>query len=67
MDFFPGVFAASGLSCTLGDRLGAVGSLGGGASGEAFLDLRQLLDTSRAGEGSVPAEWTSGLSAVLLG
>lgn len=27
----------------------------------AFLVLRQLLDTSRAGEGSVPAEWAEGL------
>ena len=42
-------------------------SLGGGASQEDFLVLRQLLDTSRAGEGSVPAGWTSGLSAVLPG
>lgn len=67
MDFFPGVFEASGLSCALGDRLGAVASLGGGASQEVFLVLRQLLDTSRAGEGSVPAEWTGGLSTVPWG
>lgn len=51
----------------MGGRLGAAGSLGGGASQEAFLVLRQLLDTSRAGEGSVPAARTSGLSAVLPG
>lgn len=38
----------------MGDRLGAA-SLGAGAAKEAFLVLRQLLDTSRAGEGSVPA------------
>lgn len=56
MDFFPGVFKASGPSCALGDRLGVVASLGGGASLDAFLVLRQLLDTSRAGEGSVPVD-----------
>lgn len=52
-DFFPGVLDSE-LSCTLGDRLGVGASLGKGASLDAFLVLRQLVDTSRAGEGSVP-------------
>lgn len=52
--FFPAALQASGPSSVLGDRLGAVASLGGGASQTAFLVLRQLLGTSRAGEGSVP-------------
>lgn len=66
MDFFPGVLEVSGPSCTLGDRLGEGASLGWGASLDAFLVLRQLLDTSRAGEGSVPVEWTEGLITGLL-
>lgn len=60
-DFFPGVLEVSGPSCTLGDRLGVGASLGGWPSLAAFLVLRQLLDTNRAGEGSVPVEWTEGL------
>lgn len=59
-DFFPGVLEVSGPSCTLGDRLGVGASLGGWLSLAAFLVLRQLLDTNRAGEGSVPVEWTEG-------
>lgn len=61
MGFFPGVLEGSGPPCTLGDRLGEGASLGWGASLDAFLVLRQLLDTSRAGEGSVPVERTEGL------
>lgn len=65
-DFFPGVLAVSGPSGTLGDRLGVGASLGGWLSLAAFLVLRQLLDTNRAGEGSVPVEWTEGLTTGLL-
>lgn len=66
-DFFPGVLEVSGPSCTLGDRLGVGASLGGWLSVVAFLVLRQLLDTNRAGEGSVPVEWTEGGSLRAFG
>lgn len=65
-DFFPGVLEVSGPSCTLGDRLGVGASLAGWPSLAAFLVLRQLLDTNRAGEGSVPVKWTEGFTVGLL-
>lgn len=40
-------------------------SLAGWLSLAVFLVLRQLLDTNRAGEGSVPVERTEGLSTGL--